>query len=156
MSTTSRPSMLFSLSALIFCCSTLSWSQTRDHKPDAYADSNRGLHATLNTEPGYYGDPRLETLTFRLMNDSDQVLDSATASWALVIDDREVPDRGDQLWMGPKPTGGYGTVRSGSTFQFGKALPIREYFPEARDYKIYWKAAAFRSNVAVVRGGATP
>lgn len=41
-------------------------------------------------------------------------------------------------------------------FQFGKALPIREYFPEARDYKIYWKAAAFRSNIAVVRGGATP
>jgi len=73
-----------------------------------------------------------------------------------VIDDREVPDRGGQLWMGPKPTGGYGTVQSGSTFQFGKALPIREYFPEARDYKIYWKAAAFRSNVAVVRGGATP
>ena len=53
-----------------------------------------------------------------------------------------------QLWAGPKPTGGYGTVQSGSTFQFGKALPIREYFPEARDYKIYWKAAAFRSNVA--------
>jgi hypothetical protein len=45
---------------------------------------------------------------------------------------------------------------SGSMFQFGKALPIREYFPEARDYKTYWKPAAFRSNVAVVRGGATP
>jgi hypothetical protein len=55
-----------------------------------------------------------------------------------------------------QPTGGYGTVQSGSTFQFGKALPIREYFPEARDYKIYWKASAFRSNVAVVRRGATP
>jgi hypothetical protein len=41
-------------------------------------------------------------------------------------------------------------------FQFGKALPIREYFPEARDYKTFWKPAAFRSNVAVVRGGATP
>ena len=143
--------MLFSLLALIFCCSTSSWGQ-----PDACSDSKRGLHATLNAEPGYYGDPRLETLTFRLMNDSDQVLDSATASWTLVIDDREVPDRGGQLWAGPKPTGGYGTVQSGSTFQFGKALPIREYFPEARDYKIYWKAAAFRSNVAVVRGGATP
>jgi hypothetical protein len=156
MSTTSRPSMLFSLSALIFCCSTSSWGQARLHKPDTCLDSKRGLHATLNAESGYYGDPRLETLTFRLMNDSDQVLDSATTSWTLVIDDREVPDRGGQLWMGPQPTTGYGTVRSGSTFQFGKALPIREYFPEARDYKIYWKAAAFRSNVAVVRGGATP
>jgi hypothetical protein len=36
------------------------------------------------------------------------------------------------------------------------ALTIREYFREARDYKIYWMAAAFRSNVGVVRGGATP
>jgi hypothetical protein len=57
--------------------------------------------------------------------------------------------------MGPKPTGGYDTVNSGTTFQFGKALPIREYFPEARDYRIYWKAAAFRSNEVVVRGGVT-
>ena len=156
MSITSRPSILFWLSALIFCCSTSSWSRIREHKPDACTDSKRGLHATLNAEPGYYGDLRLEALTFRLMNDSDQVLDSATASWTLVIDDREVPDRGGQLWTGPKPTGGYGTVRSGSMFQFGKALPIHEYFPEARDYQIYWKADAFRSNVAVVRGGVTP
>ena len=55
--------------------------------------------ATLNAERGYYGDPRLVTLPFRLINDSDQILDSATASWTLVIDDREVPDRGGgQLW----------------------------------------------------------
>lgn len=153
MSITSRPSILFWLSALIFCCSTSSWSQTREHEPDACADSKRGLHATLNAEPGSQG---LETLSFSLMNDSDQVLDSATHSWTLVIDDREVPDPGGQLWTGPGPIGGYGTVRSGTTFQFGKAFPIREYFPEARDYKIYWKSAAFRSNVAVVRGGATP
>jgi hypothetical protein len=54
-----------------------------------------------------------------------------------MIDDREVPDRGGNSGPGGQPTGGYGTVQSGSTFQFGKALPIREYFPEARDYKIY-------------------
>jgi hypothetical protein len=156
MKVTRRSRILSSSLALVFCYPASSWSQSRDPKPDPSSVSKRGLHATLNAERGYYGDPRLETLTFRLMNDSDQVLDSATASWALVIDDREVPDRGGQLWAGPKPTGGYGTVRPGTTFQFGKALPIREYFPEARDYKIYWKAAAFRSNVVVVRGGATP
>jgi hypothetical protein len=73
----------------------------------------------------------------------------------LVIDGQEVPNRGGQLWMGPKPTGGYDTVPSGATFQFGKGLPIREYFPEARDYKIYWKSAAFRSNEVIVKGGFT-
>lgn len=51
---TSRPSILFWLSALIFCCSTSSWNQTREHKPDACTESKRGLHATLNAEPGYY------------------------------------------------------------------------------------------------------
>jgi hypothetical protein len=118
--------------------------------------TKRGLHGTLNVERGYYGDLRLATLTFRLMNDSDQVLDSATASWVLVIDDRQVPDRGGQLWAGPQTTGGYGTVKSGNTFQFGTALPIREYFPEPRDNKIYWKAATFRSNAVTVRGGVQP
>ena len=152
-----RRSRIISLSlALAFCYQASLWSQSPTHKQDAPSASKRGLHATLNAERGYYGDARLETLTFRLMNDSDQTLDSATASWALVIDDREVPDRGGQLWMGPQPTGGYGAIRAGTTFQFGKALPIREYFPEARDYKIYWKTAGFRSNVVVVRGGTVP
>ena len=90
------------------------------------------------------------------MNDSDNTLDSATRSWILVIDDKEAPDLGGQLWMGPKPTGGYDTVRSGSTYQFGKALLIHQYFPEARNYRVYWKAIGFRSNVAVVRGHTIP
>ena len=152
-----RRSGILSLSlTLLFCYPASSWGQSGEHKPDVSSVGKRGLHATLNAERGWYGDLRLETLTFRLMNDSDHTLDSATASWTLVIDDREVPDRGGQLWAGPKPTGGYGTVGSGGTIQFGKALPIREYFPEARDYRIYWKAAAFRSNVVVVRGGTAP
>jgi hypothetical protein len=160
------PEILFSLLAFVFCCPASLLSQSCDQTPHASpagksglrasSETKRGLHGTLNVDRGYYGDLRLETLTFRLMNDSDQVLDSATASWVLVIDDQEVPDRGGQLWAGPQPTGGYGTVKSGGTFQFGKALPIREYFPEPRDYKIYWRAAAFRSNVVTVRGGVQP
>lgn len=148
--------ILSSSLALVSCYQTSSWSQSPGHKQDATSASKRGLHATLNAERGWYGHPRLETLTFRLMNDSDHTLDTATASWTLVIDDRQVPDRGGQLWAGPKPTEGYGTVGSGGTIQFGKGLPVREYFPESRDYNIYWKAAAFRSNVVVVRGGTAP
>jgi hypothetical protein len=148
--------ILASFLALAFCSPASSWSQSGEHKSDVSSLGKRRLHATLSAERGYYGDTRLETFTFRLTNDSGETLDSATASWALVIDGREVPDRGGQLWAGPKPTGGYGTVRSGGTFQFGKALPLHEYFPEARDYKIYWKAAAFKSNVVVIRGGTAP
>jgi hypothetical protein len=145
--------IMVAMLALVSCYPASTSSQVQDHKPCAPSAERRGLHATLNAERGWYGDLRLVTLTFRLMNDSDQTLDSATASWALVIDDREVSDNGGQLWTGGGPIGGYGTVLSGTTFQLGKGLPIREYFPEPRDYRIYWKAAGFRSNVAVVRGG---
>jgi hypothetical protein len=156
MTITSRSRILSLSLAVVFCCPALSWSQSGEHKSDVSSADKRRLHANLKAERGWYGDPRLETLTFRLTNDSDETLDSATASWVLVIDDREVADRGGQLWAGPKPTGGYGTVRPGETLQFGKGLPLGQYFPEARDYKIYWKAAGFRSNVVVVRGGTTP
>jgi hypothetical protein len=119
----------------------------------ACAEVGRGLHATLNARAGFAGDLSLETLEFQLMNDSDQTKDSSTESWTLVIDDQDAIDPGGQLWMGPAPGGGYGTVKSGQTFSFGKGLPSKDYFPEARDYKVYWKAAQFRSNTVVVRGG---
>jgi len=91
------------------------------------------------------------------MNDSDQDLESGEDSWTLVIDDLDVPDLGGQLWrFSPRPNEGYGTIRSGQFFQFGKALPLAEYFPEKREYKVFWKAKGFRSNVIIVRGGATP
>jgi hypothetical protein len=150
-----RPTVLFSVLALACCwCGLL--GQLQERPQDVSPESKRGLHATLKADRGWYGDGRLEKLTFRLMNDSDQTLDSATNSWILVIDDRQLPDPGGQLWMGGEPVGGYGTVRPGTTYQFGKGLSLREYFPEARDYKVYWKAAGFRSNVVVVRGGPIP
>jgi hypothetical protein len=119
------------------------------------ADGRHDLHANLRAETGWHGDSRFETLTFQLTNDSDRVLNSATDSWVLVIDDKQWPDPGGQLWMGGKPTGGYDTVSPGQTYQFGKALPLQQYFPEPRDYRVYWKAAGFRSNVVLVKGKAT-
>ena len=95
------------------------FGQASDHP-----DSNRGLHATLKPDPGYFGDAQLETLTFRLTNDSDKVLDSTTSSWVLVIDGKQAPDPGGQLWMGPQPAGGYGTVRPGTTYQFGEGTRL--------------------------------
>ena len=111
------------------------------------------LHGTLNANFGFYGDFRLETLTFRLMNDSNETVDSDPASWTLFIDDRKVSDSYNIFLNGGAPTGGYQKVRSGATYEFGKTLPVAEYFPKDREYKVYWKASGFKSNVAVVRGG---
>ncbi|MBB5061427.1 hypothetical protein HDF16_006163 [Granulicella aggregans] len=149
-----RVAVLFSCFALACCCCVELSGQPQKNAQRESSQSKAGLHATLKAEHGWYGDNRLETLTFRLMNDSDETLDSATSSWVLVIDDKQAPDPGGQLWMGGKPTGGYDIVRPGTTYQFGKGLSLRQYFPEARDYKVYWKAAGFRSNVVVVRGQA--
>ena len=139
------------------CCSQRLLGLSDGHSSRSASHARRGLHATLHAEHEWSGDGQLETLSFQLINDSAQTLDSATASWVLVINGRPAPDPGGQLWLaGGKPTGGYDTVRPGSGYQFGKGLPFREYFPEARDYKVYWRAAGFRSNIVVVRGQPTP
>ena len=114
------------------------------------------LQATLKAERGYYGDPRLELITFHLTNHSDRSLSTAENSWVLVIDGKLAPDPGGQLWMGPRPSGGYGTLAPGRDFEFGKALALSEYFPEPRKYTLFWRAAAFRSNTLIVIGGTAP
>jgi hypothetical protein len=129
--------------------------QSRKRPPNDCSDSGRGLHATLNADHGHSENGSSQLLVFLLMNDSDHALDSAARSWALIIDDHPASDRGGQLWTGPGPIEGYGTLRPGASYEFGKELSINQYFPEVRDYKVYWKSAGFRSNVAVVRGGST-
>ena len=142
--------------ALACCCCVELLGQSQKDAQLHSSERSRGLRATLNAEHGWYGDDHFEKFTFRLMNDSDRTLDSATHSWVLVIDGRTAPDPGGQLWMGGKPTGGYDTVRPGSSYEFGKALSFRQYFPQARAYRVSWKAAGFRSNVVVVQGQVSP
>jgi hypothetical protein len=114
------------------------------------------LQATLGAERGYYGDSRLELITFHLMNHARRTLNTEERSWQLVIDGKPAPDPGGQLWTGPRPAEGYGSLDPGRDLRFGEALPLHEYFPEHRQYKIFWRAAGFRSNTVVVNGGAEP
>ena len=86
------------------------------------------------------------------MNDSNETLKSVVSTWKLVIDGQELKDSGMMFGNGPQPIGGYGTVPSGTTFEFGKSLLLLNYFAEDRDYKVYWKSEAFRSNTVLVHG----
>ena len=149
-----RITVLFSCFVFACCCCLQLSGEPQKNAQRERSESTPGLHATLKAEHGWYGDDHLESLTFLLTNDSDKTLDSAASSWVLVIDDKPAPDPGGQLWMGGKPTGGYDIVRPGTTYRFGKGLSLRQYFPEARDYRVYWRAAEFKSNVVVVRGQA--
>ena len=95
----------------------------------------------------------LESVTFYLANRSKAILSAKPETWVLVIDGKVAPDPGGQLWMGGQTAGGYGTVPLGATFRFGKGLSRAQYFPADRDYRLFWKAVGFRSNVVVIRGG---
>jgi len=136
----------------ILLFSSALWSQSHGTEAVASAENTLGLHGKLSAQHGFYGDSRLETLTFYLSNNSDQTLDSSPESWVLVIDDKNVPDSGMMFSSGGGPPGGYKTVLPGHTFIFGKGLPRLEYFPEARNYRVYWKSASFRSNTVIVNG----
>ena len=112
-----------------------------------------GLQASLTAERGWGEDMTLESVTFCLANRSKMVLSSKPETWVLVVDGKEAPDPGGQLWMGGQTAGGYGTVPIGGTFRFGKGLSRAQYFPANREYRLFWEAAGFRSNVVVIRGG---
>jgi hypothetical protein len=115
------------------------------------ANESHRLFATLNAND-IHSEPAVMMLMFNLMNDSDGPLDSSLKTWKLIIDDKEIKDSGWIFANGPGPIGGYGTVPSGTTFHFGKGLPLAQYFPEAKDYKVYWVNESFRSNTITVRG----
>lgn len=80
-------------------------------------------------------------------------LNTAPSTWKLIIDGHEAPGLSGQFWIGPAPVDGYGTISAGATFEFGKALPLKVYFPESRDYKLRWRAAGFQSDEVIIRGG---
>jgi hypothetical protein len=111
----------------------------------------RGLHADITAQlTRGYSAPSVQ-VAFLLLNDSDTTLNPEPESWRLVIDDKPLEDSGILFGNGPAPTGGYGSLGSGRTFQFGKALPILQYFPEQREYRLSWRGKHFQSPTIVTR-----
>lgn len=147
-----NPTQWLPVVVFTFCLGSLSGQSPI--APPCANESHR-LHATLNTN-NIHSEPPMMMLEFNLMNDSDGPLDSSLKTWKLIIDDREIKDSDMLFGNGPEPIGGYGTVASGTTFRFGKGLSLARYFPEARDYKVYWVSEGFRSNTITVKGSKTP
>jgi len=91
-------------------------------------------------------------LIFHLTNGSNHSIDSAPGTWTLVIDGKDVADSGMIFGNGPAPIGGFGTLKPGAAYEFEKGLPLVQYFPENRDYKVLWRGSQFRSNRVTVHG----
>ena len=90
-------------------------------------------------------------LTFILLNDSDAPINAVEGGWQIVIDGKELKDSDSIFGNGTGPVGGYGTLKPGESYEFGKGLELSRYFPEEREYKVSWKGKAFRSSTITVR-----
>jgi hypothetical protein len=63
-------------------------------------------------------------------------------------------DLRDSDWIfgnGPGPVGGYGILQPGESYVFGKGLSLSKYFPDEREYKVYWKGKSFQSSTITVK-----
>jgi hypothetical protein len=123
-------------------------AQTATQKTPSKGDllNCHGLHVGLRAQiiPPYTETPSV-MLTFVLLNDSDTPLDVESGSWRIVINGSELNDSGMIFGNGPGPVAGYKVLKPGETYEFGKALPIAEYFLPNGQYKVSWKGAAFQS-----------
>ena len=113
-----------------------------------------GLHAAIRGElvrrDPPYTEPPFVMLSFILLNDSEKPINSAEEGWTIVIDGKELGDSGYILGNGPGPVGGWGVLNPGESYQFGKELPLSRYFPEEREYRVFWKGKGFRSSTITV------
>ena len=121
-------------------------------KPEA---SCGGLHAAIRGElvrrDPPYTQPPFVMLTFILLNDSEAPINAVEGAWKIVIDGKELKDSDIIFGNGPGPVGGYGILKPGESYEFGKGLELSRYFPEEREYKVSWKGKGFQSSTITVR-----
>jgi hypothetical protein len=113
-----------------------------------------GLHAAIRGElvrrDPPYTQPPFVMLSFILLNDAETPLNSVEEGWRIVIDGKELSDSHLIFGNGPSPIGGWGTLKPGESYELGKGLELSKYFPEEREYKVYWKGKDFQSAVITV------
>ena len=109
------------------------------------------LHAALRGEPSPpYQQPPVVQLTFILLNDSENPINAVEERWKIVIDGQELEDSDFILCCGPRPAGGFGTLKPGESYEFGVALERGKYFSDKREYRVSWKGKGFQSSTITV------
>jgi hypothetical protein len=113
-----------------------------------------GLHAAIRGElvrrDPPYTQPPFVMLTFILLNDSDAPVNAVEGGWQIVIDGKVLKDSDFIFGNGVTPVEGFGTLKPGESYEFGKGLELTRYFTEEREYKISWRGKEFQSSTIVV------
>lgn len=78
-------------------------------------------------------------------------IDTVDGCWVLEIDGAEVRDSGMIFGNGPGPVGGWGALKPGESYEFGRGLSLAQYFPHAGEYRISWKGKHFQSSTIKIR-----
>lgn len=126
-------------------------AQDTPGKRDSFNKSCSGLHAGIRAQIiSPYTETPSVMLTFVLLNDSDAPVDVESGSWRILIDGSELKDSGMIIGNGPMPMGGYRILNPGESYEFGKALPIVNYFLPNGPHRVSWKGNAFRSPTITV------
>jgi hypothetical protein len=107
------------------------------------------------TEPltfeNWNGSTHALSIEFGLVNDSDEVVSTGAGSWKIVINGQELADSDIIFGNGPGPSTGWGTLQPGTSFIFGKSLPMNEYFSKPGIYEVTWKGSQFAARPVIVR-----
>jgi hypothetical protein len=100
-----------------------------------------------------FTEPSRVALSFVLLNDSEEPIDVRRGEWKIVLNGVELKDSEMIFGSGPESGGGYSVLQPGESYEFGKGLPLDEYFPLPQTYEIYWKGHGFRSSTDRVSVG---
>lgn len=119
-----------------------------------------GLHAGIRADwvpqrPHVPGGPYV-SLDFLLVNDGDVPVNSVEGGWKIVIDGRELRDSDFIFGNGPEPVRGWGILKPGDWYEFGKAMSISKYFTKPGEYTVSWRGGLFQSpavRITVPDGG---
>jgi hypothetical protein len=116
-----------------------------------------GLHAGIRAQTVSPNTENADVmLVFVLLNDGEVPVDAEERSWELMINGPEVKDPNGIFGNGPVPAGGFGVLKPGESYEFGKSLPIADYFPQNGEYRVSWRGKAFRSpTISITISGAS-
>jgi hypothetical protein len=114
-----------------------------------------GLHAGIRAElvrsDPNYSRPAFVMVSFILLNDGEFPINSVNGGWQIVIDGKELSDSGFIFGNGPQPDGGWGILKPGESYDFGKELEISRYFPKLGEHTLSWKGQLFQSSTIKIK-----
>ncbi len=114
-----------------------------------------GLHAGIRAElvrrDPNYSRPAFVMVSFILLNDGETPMNSTKGGWQIVIDGKELSDSGYIFGNGFQPDGGWGVLKPGESYEFGKELEISRYFLTLGEHTVSWKGQLFQSSTIKVK-----